>query len=437
MKINKSISNLHTFLKNAEQHHKQFSESDILQATKWKPVTFRTYYGKGQLSEFISETKNGLFESSNTLNISVVEFAKQLSQSKHIIALGHNCKSKLAKALLKKSRDNMILALELYNRPLLENKMDAFVMCFCTAWEQFLKAKIIEEHGECEIFRTSNKKGIKETISLKDCLEKVFNNDSKVRKNIEQIAYFRDQAVHLLMPEIQGIASRVFQSGVLNFTSHFEEFTEVSFIKNSHVGMLSLVGEFKSPSMAMMRSTYGNIAADILSLTNSLYNVMENLNDIEFAIPLNVKLVFAKDSEDGNSIILTKAEDGMEGLKEALIIKEPVDRSLTHPFLQKNAIKEINQQLYNRFDKNKLAKHLVWKNKEGNLEINRNCFEAVIAKNSWKKSNNQYHHKNVNPEYHYYSNDLIEEFIKKIMEQEEYLKNAKNAYNYNKKNKKY
>ncbi|MGK3503307.1 hypothetical protein, partial [Escherichia coli] len=29
------------------------------------------------------------------------------------------------------------------------------------------------------------------------------------------------------MPEIQGIASRIFQSGVLNYSSYFEKFTEV------------------------------------------------------------------------------------------------------------------------------------------------------------------------------------------------------------------
>lgn len=34
----------------------------------------------------------------------------------------------------------MMLALELYNRPSLDNRLDAFVLCFCTAWEQLLKA---------------------------------------------------------------------------------------------------------------------------------------------------------------------------------------------------------------------------------------------------------------------------------------------------------
>lgn len=39
----------------------------------------------------------------------------------------------------------MMLALELYNRPSIENRMDAFVMCFCTSWEQLLKAILIEK----------------------------------------------------------------------------------------------------------------------------------------------------------------------------------------------------------------------------------------------------------------------------------------------------
>ncbi|MCV6004036.1 DUF3644 domain-containing protein, partial [Escherichia coli] len=86
------------------------------------------------------------------LDINFIEFKKRLSQSKHYQELGHRCKSNLAKALIKKSRDNMMLALELYNRPSLENKLDGFVMLFSTAWEQLLKSMIIEAEGELAIY---------------------------------------------------------------------------------------------------------------------------------------------------------------------------------------------------------------------------------------------------------------------------------------------
>jgi len=125
--------------------YSKFSSTEILDATGWKYSTFKTYFIKGQLSDFITEISKDLYEASNIQIITEIEFAKLLSQSKHRRGLGHNCKSKLSKALLRKSRDNMLLALELYNRPSLENKSDVFVMCFCTSWEQLLKAVLIEK----------------------------------------------------------------------------------------------------------------------------------------------------------------------------------------------------------------------------------------------------------------------------------------------------
>ena len=61
--------------------------------------------------------------------ISIDSFARSLSQIRHTNDLGSNCKSDLAKALVNKSKDNMLLALELYNRPSLQNKMDV-LYCF-------------------------------------------------------------------------------------------------------------------------------------------------------------------------------------------------------------------------------------------------------------------------------------------------------------------
>jgi len=71
-------------------------------------------------------------------------------------------------------------------------------------------------------------------------------------------------------------------------------------MKNSHVGMISLLGKFKSPPAAIMKSTYGEIADDILALTGSLYSSMEDNYDMEFAILLNVRPVYIKDNKDEN-----------------------------------------------------------------------------------------------------------------------------------------
>ncbi|WP_199776033.1 hypothetical protein [Pseudoalteromonas sp. T1lg10] len=106
MKVTKALSSLYQFLRSHEAENKEFVKEDILAATGWKPATFSTYWNKGQLADFISEVSEGFYEASNCLDITEIEFAKLLSQSKHRRGLGHNCKSKLSKALLSKSRDN-------------------------------------------------------------------------------------------------------------------------------------------------------------------------------------------------------------------------------------------------------------------------------------------------------------------------------------------
>ncbi len=430
MKAASSHKNLLALLQQKEMRGEAVSEEEILEASGWQSSTFITYWNKGQLSDFLSQVGNGYFEASNSVGLSVQQFTQMLSQSKHRRGLGHNCKSRLAKALLRKSKDNMLLALELYNRPSLENRMDCFVLCFCIAWEQLLKAILIEKSGEESIFRKSrNTKGIRETISLRECLSEIYNVDDLVRKNIERIVFYRDQAVHLLMPEVQSIMSRVFQSGVLNYSTKFQDFTQQPFISSSHSGMLSLVGDLKHPSTATLHSSYGKEVGDeISSLVTDLTDEAKNLDDIQFAIPLNVKLVFARHDEQGNMITLARAEEGMEGLQKAIILEKPTDREKTHPYREGDAIREINRRLYERYSETVLETKLVSRNKKtSRAEINTHCFRSVVTKLKWRNSNNRYHHENKDPEYHYYSDFAIEEFIEKVMGIEGYLENARSS----------
>ena len=429
MKVALSHKNLLGLLQQKEMRGEAISEEEILEASGWQNSTFITYWNKGQLSDFLNKVGNGYFEASNSLGLSVQQFTQLLSQSKHRRGLGHNCESRLAKALLRKSRDNMLLALELYNRPSLENRMDCFVLCFCIAWEQLLKAILIEKNDEESIFKRSRSGGIRETISLRECLSKVYNTDDLVRRNVERIVFYRDQAVHLLMPEVQSIMSRVFQSGMLNYSTKFQEFTQQPFISSSHSGMLSLVGDLKHPSIAALHSSYGKEVGDeISSLVTDLTDEAKNLDDIQFAIPLNVKLVFARKDEQGNMITLAKAEEGMEGLKKAIILEKPTDREKTHPYREHDAIREINRRLYEKYQVSVLETKLISRNNKTNrVEINTYCFRSIVTKLKWKNGNNRYHHENKDPEYHYYSDFAIEEFIEKVMSIEGYLENARKS----------
>ena len=425
---------LFMLLKKKEKAGKSVTLSEILRHTKWKKSTFDTYWNKGRLHEFLNETKPNVYVPFNVSRLTEDEFSRSLSQSKHRQEFGYICKSHLAKALLRKSRDNMLLALELYNRPSLDNRLDSFILCFCVSWEQLLKAILIEKNGENHIFKSGNNKNkIRESISLKECLEQMYQKDDLVRKNLEIIKYYRDQAVHLLMPEIQGQISRFLQSGIMNYIREFEDFSKQKLISSSHSGLLSLVGDLKDPDSAVLASRYGiEIGKEISYIINELTIESSKYNDIRFAIPINVRLVFAKSDEKGD-IILSQANDGMEGLRNAIVVEKPVDREKTHPYRQKEAISEINKRLSEKYEKSDLERALTSRNSNRQPCINGYDFQAIIRRLKWKNSNNRQHHMNKNPEFHYYSEYAVEEIVSKIMNDISFVSRCRNSYSNQKK----
>ena len=431
MATRKTHSALLALLKEKENAGEVITLEEILAATGWKRGTFLTYLKKGQFSPFLNEQEVDIFVVSSVSQLTDGKFSRMLSQSKHRRELGHKCKSRLAKALLRKSRDNMLLALELYNRPSLDNRMDGFVLCFCTAWEQLLKAMLIEKNGEPSIFKPNpgKKRGIRETISLRECLERQFEKANLVRRNIDRIAYYRDQAVHLLMPEIQGQVSRLFQSGVMNYGKQFEAFAEQDFMESSYAGLMSLVGDLRRPDTAVLKSRYGDeVGEEVAHLVNEFAAEAKDVDDIHFAVPVTVKLVFTKNDEDGNVVALSDADEGMEGLRQAVVIEKPVDPDRTHPYRQGDALKEINARLRERYLPEDLQQALPSRDEAANPCVNSHDFQAAMGKLKWKSSNNQHHYKSKNPEYHKYSEHAIEEFVNKVMDDKSFLARARESH---------
>lgn len=424
MRIRKTLYELFDVLRSAEIRKEKISREAIMAAAKWKDTTFQTYWNKGQLSPFLSsEDEMGPFEVSNCATITNIEFAKKLSQSKHIQELGHNCTSKLAKALLKRSKDNMILALEIYNRPSLDNRLDCFILCFCSAWEQLLKAKIIENKGEHEIYEKKSKIKFGKTISLRNAVAEIYNEDDSIRKNIERIAYYRDFAAHLVMPEVQGLLSRVFQSGVMNYAKEFESFSELPFLNPNQSGLLSIVGNVETSSVANLKQLYGEeTGVEISELLQSLEDEIKTTDSINFAIPLSVKLVFAKDGDGGNPIILSRAEDGIDGLEKAIIIEKPIDIDKSHPYKESVAVERINIAIYSQIPDSALSDIFVAQEKKtGKPKLSTHDFRLIVENNGWK-SNNKHHHKNTDPVFHRYSDIALADIIDQIMRDRDFIK---------------
>lgn len=426
---------LYQLLSTAEKSNKKIALSDLLKATGWKKSSFRTYLGKGQMP-FLHEESEDVFSVSGVCKLTEVTFSKRLSQSKHRRELGHNCRSKLAKALLRKSKDNMILALEIYNRPSLSNRLDAFVLLFSTAWEQLLKAEIIELHDESSIYKNVTKTGRdRETISLRECLEKLYQAADPVRRNLEQIKFYRDKATHLLMPELQFLVSRIFQSGVQNYAEEFYEFTEQKFLDQDSSGLMTIVGEFQEPNVVRLKEIYGDeVGVDVFDLAKEIEREVMESDDIKFAIPLDIKLVFAKSDEKGETLVVSRAEEGMEALKNAIVVEKPVDRIKTHPYKTTNAVQEIDKQVKEKLDVSVLDEYLPARDASSKKpKFGQNCFQSAVYSYKWKDGNNKFHYKNPDPETHYYSLEAIDKIVKAIVSDKDFLRRVKKKYSERKK----
>jgi hypothetical protein len=124
------------FLKTKERAGAEFSTSDIVFATGWKLDSLRTNLSEGHWHRIVSKEGKDRFRAVGVLGLTEREFHARISQSKRVQSFAYSLTNQLAGTLLSRSRDNMLLALELYNRPSLANRLDGFVTLFCIAWEQ-------------------------------------------------------------------------------------------------------------------------------------------------------------------------------------------------------------------------------------------------------------------------------------------------------------
>jgi len=394
--------------------------AEIVTESDYAPSSFGTNLGKGFYARFLTEVAQDTFKVSGTQGMTIEEFVRLTSQSHYLRDQGYACKSPLAAALLRKSRDNMVLALEVYNRPSLKNRLDAFVLLFCAAWEQLLKARIIERDGDEAIFKRPQRGRHRETISLLASMEAMYAAHDLTRKNLERVKYLRDRAAHLTMPEVQGVASRLFQSGVLNFAKEFRSFAGEPFVPGSPVGLLTLVVDAKPPDVVHLKGIYGDaVGAEVLSLVRTLQDEIDETDDLNFAVPLEYSLVFAKKVGDAD-ISLSQATGAA---RDAVVVVKTKRIEETHPHTPTDVVREVNRELRERFRLSDLEVHLPGR-KDGGPIFNSYDLEAVLYKEGWKRSGNRMHQLLGNriPELHQYSPEAVGIIVGKVVSDADYLK---------------
>lgn len=250
--------------------------------------------------------------------------------------------------LLENSIDAYVLALETINRLSIKYRVEAFTYLICNSWELMLKAKIIEDIGNKKQVYYKKKRGEpRRSLSLRDCLKRVFPDDfDPTRRNIELVADLRDDATHLVISQIPNDVLVLLQACVLNYHTRLGEWWGISLSERVPVGMMTLVYDLSPDQLdlsnSVMRRRLGSDAAKyLIDLQDEIRREHLSLGGSrQFSVGIDYSLVLTNKPQDAD-ISLTVGPGGQPLGKVAV----PKDSSKTHPYRQKELIKETNKAL--------------------------------------------------------------------------------------------
>lgn len=329
-------------------------------------VAQHTTYSKNSINKYINEKllDKYIFHAGSRSKYRI-EGISVLSNDEFLAVMSQSSKVKqktpeeqFHDKLVSRSLDAFTLALEVYNRPSMKNRVEAFAIMMVNAWELLLKAEILKAEGYGRIFYDGDK-----SISISDAVKRRLQEKDPVRINLETIIDLRDQAIHLLIPELQPQLSRLFQATVLNYQTRYRNEMGNAPLAGQSVGMLSLVVDGPALEVALIQKLYGTHAAQsIAKFIQRFDETSKKIDSTEFSIPIDYRLALVK-REDESDLSLSVGDAG-EG---AIIITKTKDPDATHPYHTNEALDEINKR-------------------QATISIKSGSFQAVLNKH---KINNQ------------------------------------------------
>jgi len=253
---------------------------------------------------------------------------------------------RLTRNLIDNSIEAFIHALEIINRPSVKYRMEAFCFLYCNSWELLMKAKLLHEGKR--IFYKKKRKQPRRSLTLEDCLNRIFTSDSDpIKLNIKKIYDFRNDATHLVISFVPSDIMGLFQAGVLNYPKALQDWFGVNLSNRIPLGMMVLVYDFdpKQHSLEHARMTRKLSAETVHWLTEFQRTIREQATSLgkvaqQFYIPIDLQLAIVKKTDKADIIL----SSGISG-KEALILEVPKDPDKTHPYRQGNVIELVNQNL--------------------------------------------------------------------------------------------
>lgn len=369
-----------SFFRDKERQKLSFTYAEAALATGYKIDSIRKFVSENLKGKYIFQNKRPNWYCQGLLAISDDDFFRITSQSTQAKVLTDD--DKLYNKLIKRSLNAFTVALEVYNRPSLENRVEAFAIMMTNAWELLLKSQILKAKGFDSLIDQDGK-----SIPISEAINFKYQKDSADKDNLNQLISLRNDAIHLLLPEIQPQLSRLFQSTVLLYQEEFAHQEGYAPLADQNVGMLSLVIDGPEPEIALVKEEYGNKTANqVNEFLKNFKKLEQKHNSNRFAIHIEYKLALTK-KPGTEDLTFGTGPDGTH----TVFVDRPKNLKVTHPFYETTAIKEINEQ-------------------QDECVINNYSFRAVVKKHKIKNKAEYFDLTDRSR----YSADFIEWFIKNL-----------------------
>lgn len=247
------LEQMYDFLCQREGDGASFTVEQLAEQSDYAESTVRTYLTKKLVGYLVWEIENGAYVCDGISHeYSMQEFLEYMSQTSRHVKMDST--DRLVESLLERGSDAFLLALESYNRPSLKNRVQAFCVLMVDAWGLLLKAEVVRCDGREAIFPDGD---AGDAITVSEAADSVFGSDEEpVRANVSELVEVHNDAVHLLIPDLQGQLGELFQASVLNFRRRFEQVAGRGLAELSP-GLLTLAVDRRGIKPEVVERKYG------------------------------------------------------------------------------------------------------------------------------------------------------------------------------------
>lgn len=235
-------------------------------------------------------------------------------------------------AMISKSQDSFILALEVINRPTIKFRTENFLFNICNAWELILKAYLIREKGIESIYYP---KRAQRTLSLSNCILEVFTDfNHPTKENLNSVIRLRNTATHLILPEYDDIYIGLYQACILFYVNFLQDKFEIDFNSKLPKGFITIATNI--PSLKDIRLTE-KVDSSVFERFMKEKKIAAKLNP-STSVTFEVTVKQVKKAADMTYKVDSTAEES------AQVFNRWLDYSNTHHHRQKDIINLVNQE---------------------------------------------------------------------------------------------